>query len=147
MSAESFEINRSSISTNKREASLGRMRDVANLLWLEIAESTYNFKRTEKEIKEIEITSLEEVHEFYREKISIEGNDRRLLVISIGPDAILNRLDDNKIRHWTVDDILEFRESSTTLRRNRVPVDRMNSWFQNVFEAKNSDYDPPPVLD
>jgi len=147
MSEETFERNRSSVSTNKREASLGRMRDVANLLWLEITESTYNFRRTEKEIKEIENTSAEQIIEFYRNKISVDGDERRLVVISIGPDAILNRLDDDKIRHWTVDDIVEFRETSTTLRRNRVPVDRMNSWYQNVFDAKNGDFDPPQVLD
>jgi hypothetical protein len=147
MSEETFERNRSSVSTNKREASLGRMRDVANLLWLEITESTYNFRRTEKEIKEIENTSADEIIEFYRNKISVDGDERRLVVISIGPDAILNRLDDSKIRHWTFDDIVEFRETSTTLRRNRVPVDRMNSWYQNVFDAKNGDFDPPQVLD
>jgi len=118
--------------TNKRETSYGRMRDIANLLWLEIAEATYNFRRVEREIGVVESTTLENVADFYRDKISADAPDRRLVVISIGPDAILNRLDDAdaSLRHWTIDEVEEFRQSSTSLRRRRLPVDRMDSWFQ-----------------
>ena len=116
--------------TNKRETSLSRMRDVANLLWLEIAESTYNFRRIDHEMKVIETTTLEDVVNFFNDKINVEGPDRRLIVISIGPDAILNRLDDVTVRHWTIDEVAEFREKSTALQKRRLAVDRIDSWFQ-----------------
>ena len=145
MSAESFERSRASVLTNKREMLFSRMRDVANLLWIEIAESTYNFRRTEHEISQIESISLEQIVEFYTDKIRFDGSERRLLVISIGPDAILNRLDDETIRHWTSKEIVEFRNTSTKCRQKRVTVDRMNSWLENVFESKESEYSPPPI--
>jgi hypothetical protein len=121
------------------------MRDIANLLWLEIAEMTYNFKRIDQEIGVVEKTTLVDVVKFYRDKICVDAPERRLIVISVGPDPILNRLDDGTIRHWTIDELEEFRRSSTTIRKRRVPVDRMDSWFQNVFDAKDNDYKPPSV--
>jgi secreted Zn-dependent insulinase-like peptidase len=143
--AESFERNRASLLTNKREMLFSRMRDVANLLWIEMAESTYNFRRTEHEISQIELISLEQIVEFYVNKICVDGLDRRLLIISIGPDAILNRLDDESIRHWTSKEIEEFRDTSTKCRQKRVTVDRLNSWLQNVFDSKESEYYPPQL--
>ena len=76
MTVETFERNRKALSTNKREMSLSRMRDVANLLWLEIADATYNFKRVENEIGQIEKIGFEEIVEFYREKISVAGQGK-----------------------------------------------------------------------
>ena len=140
MSVDSFSRNRASLLTNKREMLFSRMRDVANLLWIEIAESLYNFRRTEQEINRIESISLEEIIKFYTDKICVDGAGRRLLVISIGPDAILNRLEEENIRHWTSKEIDEFRNTSTNCRPKRVTVDRMNSWLENVFESKESDY-------
>ena len=143
MAEESFEQQRSALVSNKLEASLSRMKDVANLLWLEIAESNYNFRRIDHEIGAIEKTAVDDVTKFYRDKISRDASDRRLIIISIGPDPILNRLDDATLRHWTLDEVDEFRQTSTSVRTRRVAIDRMDSWFQNVFDAKKNDYQPP----
>ena len=143
LTEETFEQQRSGLVTNKLEASLSRMKDVANLLWLEIAESSYNFRRIDHEIAAIEKTTTDDVIKFYRDKISADAIDRRLIIISIGPDPILNRLDDPTLRHWTIDQVDEFRQTATTVRPRRVPVDRMDGWFQKVFEAKQNDYQPP----
>jgi len=73
MSVETFERNRSALLTNKRETSFRRMRDVGNLLWMEIVESTYNFRRTNDEMLRIEKISFQEIVDFYNEKISLSG--------------------------------------------------------------------------
>ena len=73
MSVETFERNRSALLTNKRETSFRRMQDVGNLLWMEIVESTYNFRRTDEEMIRIEKISFQEIVDFYNEKIAMDG--------------------------------------------------------------------------
>jgi secreted Zn-dependent insulinase-like peptidase len=73
MSVETFERNRSALLTNKRETTFRRMRDVGNLLWMEIVESTYNFRRTYEEMMQIEKISFQEIVDFYNEKIALAG--------------------------------------------------------------------------
>ena len=73
MSVETFERNRSALLTNKRETSFRRMRDVGNMLWMEIVESTYNFRRTNDEMIQIEKILFQEIVDFYNEKIAIGG--------------------------------------------------------------------------
>ncbi len=63
-------------------------------------------------------------------------------MISIGPDPILNRLDDHpEIKHWTLDkkDVLK-KEAFAPLGKHKVP----NEWFSQVFESTTNRYRAPP---
>ena len=73
---------------------MSRMQDVAMNLWREVSDRSYRFHRHEAELSAIEDISIEQIRDFYRERIRADGLKRRLLVISVGPDAILNRLDE-----------------------------------------------------
>ena len=89
------------------------------------------------------------IRTFYRQWIHSKASDRRCVVISIGPDPILNRLEgipgipSPGIFHWNLSQIEEFRQTvMTPIPPKSVP----RQWFYDVFERSDYVY-PPPFLD
>lgn len=144
-----FERNKAALIVSKREAWNGRMRDRADTLWREVLDETFDFQRSEAEIRTLETrVTLEAVRAFYAEWIRAGGRHRRHLIVSIGPDPILNKLDmiaTGTVRHWDLKELPLFRkglESFVKLRQGPL-----QKWLQSVFESEPSAlYQPPPVL-
>lgn len=78
----------------------------------------------------------------YRDFLKSDGAKRRLIIISVGPDAILNRIEQKLIRHWTMNEVEKFRHDCT-VRQEKIDDEKMAVWFQSVFDAKESEYSPP----
>ena len=85
------------------------------------------------------------IRSFYRKWIHSNASDRRCVVISIGPDPILNQLEGVPIvHHWTLEGIEEFRRSvMTPMFQRNVP----RQWFYDVFECLDYNYPPPPFIE
>lgn len=80
--------------------------------------------------------------EVYRDFVKTDGSKRRQIIISVGPDEILNRIEQKSIRHWTMNEVEKFRQDCT-VRQKKLDDEELASWFQNVFDAKELDYSPP----
>ncbi len=92
LSDEALDAGRQAVASLRREAA-ARMRDSASAAWREVVEQTYHFYRQEEELFELARISAEDVLHFYRSTVRRFGLNRRNIVLSVGPDAILNRLD------------------------------------------------------
>ena len=150
MSEETFQMGKSALIIGKRDKNT-RMVDRAANLWREVADETYDFKRTQLEIEEIENISLNLIREFYKDWIHPSGEERRHLTISIGPDPMLNKLDialegtgEHQVRHWDLKEVDLYRKDAKTFPQ--VSPDILTQWYQQVFNAEDNVYDPPYSL-
>ena len=84
---------------------------------------------------------LLDIRTCYRQWIHYKACDRRCVVISIGPDPILNKLESGPgIYHWTLNRLQEFRQDfMSPLKRKTV----LKDWFYGVFENSQNVYVPP----
>ena len=118
-----------------------RMRDTAGLLWKEITDSTYRFRRNAEEILVLEKLTQRDMIEFYEDRIKSGGKNRRNLVLSIGPDAILNRLEEDA---ETAVEQIDFRDCDEKLRSICRPFpilkeEDLNDWFKIAFSSRDAD--------
>ncbi|XP_071749609.1 insulin-degrading enzyme isoform X2 [Lepeophtheirus salmonis] len=143
---ELFNATRKSISIHKKENRI-RMQDEAPALWKEIMEQTYDFRRNEKEIDLLEEeldpkVTLETIKGFYKDWVSLNGSERRCLIVSIGPDPILNQMDFipsfglHQIpfvrRDWSIFQLLD--------------PSYLQEWFKMVFNSQDNEYEPPKMI-
>ena len=125
------------------------MRDRAETLWREVSDETFDFKRSETEIEEIkETVTLDRVRRFYQDWVRAGGCPRRHLIISIGPDPILNKLDmiaTGTVRHWDLKELPLFRKDLGSFVK--LKPEPLQKWLLTVFESDSSaSYEPPPIL-
>ena len=81
------------------------------------------------------------IRTFYRQWIHSKASERQCVVISIGPDPILNRLEGvPNVSHWNLGQIEEFRQNiMTPISPKSVP----RQWFYDVFDQSQYIYTPP----
>ena len=147
MSEETFQMGKSALIIGKKDKN-NRLMDRAVNLWREIADETYDFKRTEAEIEEIENVSLDLIRNFYQNWIHPGGEERRHLTISIGPDPMLNKLDislegsgEHQVRHWDLRELELYRQDAKPFPQ--VSPEILTEWYQQVFNAEDNIYNPP----
>lgn len=148
MTEEAFEMGKSALVIEKKENWNNRMIDRAVTIWREVADETYNFKRRQLEIGHIENISLDQVRMFYKEWVHPEGDERRHLTISIGPDPMLNKLDimlegsgEHQVRHWDLREINIYRKDAESFPQ--ISPEVLQSWYQQVFDSEDNIYDAP----
>ena len=98
-----------------------------------------------QELSSINELDLLSIRTFYRKWIHSKASKRRCLVISIGPDPILNKLEGlPSVCHWSLSEIEEFRQNAMTpiLQKNMPKY-----WFDDIFECLGYDYHPPSYFE
>lgn len=139
---ETLETYKAAVANGKTE-SRERARERAASLWKEILDSTYDFRRDERELAALKLITTDKLAGFYRDYVKAGGRRRRCAVISIGPDRVLNRLEDREC--------LEFGSPEAARLLSRCPAmppaaageERLAEWCQAVFSAKDNEYKPP----
>ncbi|CAB4059390.1 IDE [Lepeophtheirus salmonis] len=124
-----------------------RMQDEAPALWKEIMEQTYDFRRNEKEIDLLEEeldpkVTLETIKGFYKDWISLNGSERRCLIVSIGPDPILNQMD--FIPSFRLHQIPFVRRDWSIFQL--LDPNYLQEWFKMVFNSQDNEYEPPKMI-
>lgn len=139
---ETLETYKAAVVNGKTE-SRERVRERAASLWKEILDSTYDFRRDERELAALKLITTDKLAGFYRDYVKAGGRKRRCAVISIGPDRVLNRLEDREC--------LEFGSPEAARLLSRCPAmppaaageEMLAEWCQAVFSAKDNEYKPP----
>lgn len=135
---------------SKEELWNNRMQDRASTLWREVLDETYNFKRSQMEINFIKVITFDQVRDFYRDWICADGQERRHLVISVGPDPILNKLDialegsshgGMETRHWDLREIEIYRRDAESF--TKLSDKLLVQWMKEVFDSESNSYEPP----
>ena len=143
MQPHEFEMSKSAVMSVKDESKVS-LRDQAHGTWREIVEESYRFSRHAQELSTMNHLDLLSIRTFYRRWIHSKASERRCLVISIGPDPILNKLEHPGVCHWTLNQLDDFRSQiMTPAIRKLVPKE----WFHAVFENSDYLYPPPFVCD
>ena len=106
-----FKIHVNALKAVKMESHM-KMLDFASMLWREVTEATYDFRRHHRECEHLNFLTLSkvsrlfwhqtftsaflnnvlQVRQFYRTYIHAEGAHRRKLTLSIAPDPTLNTI-------------------------------------------------------
>ena len=136
---EILENIKKSIVLHKREQ-MSRMNDTANLVWREIADASYNFKRIDGEIKCLEMDQLinaKLIHQFYRNWIHTQGSERRCLILSIGPDPMVNEIPG--MDSMTLDKVHEVKWTKFPT----ISHQQLSEWYYSTFNSNDGNYSPP----
>ena len=102
---QDFKIHINALKAAKMESHM-KMGDYANMLWREVMEGTYDFRRHHRECEHLNfltiskvrrsvamsVKTLCQVRQFYRQFIEREAVCRRKLILSIAPDPTLNTI-------------------------------------------------------
>jgi secreted Zn-dependent insulinase-like peptidase len=124
---------------NAKQENSQRMRDSAALLWREISERTYDFGRHEQEMALVQSVNMADLRQFYSQLVHADGTERRCLVISIGPDPILNRLDE--VECLTLNDSSRLRDQCDLFPA--LSQQSLDAWFLKAFNSRTYDYGAP----
>ncbi len=117
-------------------------RECATDVWREICERQFLFRRRQEEIEELNSLTHQDLVNFYKDYIAYAGLKRRKLVISLGPDPILNTLDTDGLlmRLEDVPKMLHTRSHPFPT----IPEDELDEWYAEVLACAGSEYAPPP---
>ena len=139
MEESQFSMSKSAVISVKEDNMIS-MRDQAHALWREILDETYHFGRHFEELAEMSKLDLLDIRTFYRQWIHSKACERRCVVISIAPDPILNKLELPYVKHWTLNQLSQFRTNLMTPLKPNAPSEQ---WFTYVFENVENIYHPP----
>lgn len=136
---ETFQMSREALITCKLE-SHKRFRDKALSYWKEILDSSYHFRRLDQELECLRKLDMKSVLQFYHDWITKSGLERRCLILSIGPDPILNCIDGGEAFHLGQEKEKIYESCDMFSPPNEA---QLAAWYQMVFERQDFEYDPP----
>jgi len=139
MEESQFSMSKAAVMSVKEDNMIS-MRDQAHALWREILDETYHFTRHQQELEQMSNLDLLDIRTFYRQWIHSKACERRCVVISIAPDPILNKLELPYVKHWTLNQLNQFRTELMTPNSPNLPSEQ---WFNQVFENVDNVYEPP----
>jgi len=136
-----FKIHVNALKAVKMESHM-KMLDFASMLWREVTEATYDFRRHHRECEHLNFLTLSKVRQFYRTYIHAEGAHRRKLTLSIAPDPTLNTIQDgnSSIVSWLERNQLRQRCQQIPDRLDR---ESLREWMVGVFRSEGDGYQPP----
>ena len=140
MSEKTLQMAKQALIATKEEVKQ-RMRDCATILWREVLECSYNFRRLEEETVVLETLNMKHIRKLYRQFVQKSGPERRNLVISFGPDPILNSLE--KVECLGLEKVPTLQAQCESFPVLETEV--LNKWYQEVFQCHTNQYLAPSL--